>query len=122
MSTQRTLSNWIFQKQLRLPNVTFQLLKPPSTWPPTKHVFYVPLDYNKIQISNYLYELYHVKPISVSTEIVYGGKKQNPYNPKYKLSIPDKKKAYITLSEQDAFQYPSLEQQAILGNAQDTRT
>jgi ribosomal protein L23 len=122
MSNQRQLTNWISQKQLRLPNVIFQLLKPPSHYPPTKHIFYVPLNYNKIQISNYLQQLYNITPVSVHTEITYGGKRQNPYNPRWKLNVSDKKKAYITLSEQDAFKYPTLDEQRILGSAPDSKT
>lgn len=88
MSNQKKIVNWISQKSLRLPNVAFTLCKPTAKLlrydtecnvPGSHHMFIVPLDYNKIQITNYLQQLYNIqRPLSVHTEIKFGGSRPNP--------------------------------------------
>lgn len=107
----------------RLPNILFRMVRVhrlPGKSDPTKPVavpreldpklvaFRVPLNLNKIQIRNYLEELYQVEVEKVHTMIMLGKEKTNPKTGR-KTKSPDYKKAYVRLVH--PFQYPSLEEQ-----------
>jgi ribosomal protein L23 len=107
----------------RLPNLLFTMvrvgksqskvdLKGPVVIPreldPKLVAFRVPLNVNKIQIRNYLEELYKVDVEKVHTLIYLGKEKTNPKTGKV-FKRPDYKKAYVRVSK--PFPYPSMEEQ-----------
>lgn len=70
--------------------------------------FRVPMKLNKIQIRNYLEELYKVEIEKVHTLIYLGKQKMDPQTGR-RYKLPDYKKAYVRLVQ--PFEYPSLEEQ-----------
>jgi ribosomal protein L23 len=117
-----TARQWLPQHALRLPNVPFILLPPPQYAPANVFRFQVPLNYNKIQIKNYLEKLYNVKITKVNT-VIYTGKRIVNYkaiNPQTKKDAytyeKDSKKALVTVTEEHAFTYPTLLEQVQLGS------
>mmetsp|Transcript_12257 Transcript_12257/g.18287 ORF Transcript_12257/g.18287 Transcript_12257/m.18287 type:complete len:105 (+) Transcript_12257:123-437(+) len=98
---------------LKFPNAIYRLVKPGRTrnrMLPNEVLFHVPLNHNKIQIKNYLEEIYGVKVARVDTSILYGshkkirvGRRVMPYFKKQQ----DIKKAYVTLKE-GSFIFPTI--------------
>src|SRR3989338_7126901 len=98
---------WRTTTQIKLPTSTFKLLSPPMSMEhaPGKYVatFETPLDMNKIDIKNYLTNIYGIKVDKVNTLIQAGRFKRSPFprawqkNACYKRR--DYKKAYVTFSD-----------------------
>jgi ribosomal protein L23 len=96
---------------LKFPNAIYKLVKPGKKLAPNEVLFHVPLWHNKIQIKNYLEEIYNVEVQRVDTSILQGkrklirtGRSRTPFADKE----PDIKKAYVTLKNQ-TFEFPDLE-------------
>jgi len=70
--------------------------------------FRVPLNYNKLQIRNYLEEIYKIDVVDVRT-MIYLGKERRNYRTGLREKRSDYKKAYVRLLH--PFPYPTLEEQ-----------
>lgn len=92
------------QKGISLPNKTFVLIKPGKPMPPNTAVFRVPLDMNRLQIKDYLEELYRIPVVRVNTMIYLG--KHRFTSKGYFYRRPDWKKAVVTLTEE--FKFPEF--------------
>ena len=57
---------------LKFPNAIYKLVKPGKKLAPNEVLFHVPLWHNKIQIKNYLEEIYNVEVQRVDTSILQG--------------------------------------------------
>eukprot|EP00461_Guttulinopsis_vulgaris_P001295 UN01295 len=55
------------------------MLYPGKAMPSDVSIFKVPIDYNRIQIKNYLEELYDVKVLKVNTAIMVGKRRLDQY-------------------------------------------
>jgi len=116
-------------RQFRLPNIWMRMLRvrPSVTAPRSKFVrenpiprehdpclvaFRVPLNVNKIQIRNYLEEIYKIDVVKVNT-MIYLGKERRSHRTGLRQKKSDYKKAYVTIKQ--PFKYPSLEEQRNMG-------
>mmetsp|Transcript_16352 Transcript_16352/g.29374 ORF Transcript_16352/g.29374 Transcript_16352/m.29374 type:complete len:104 (-) Transcript_16352:340-651(-) len=95
---------------LKFPNAIYKLVRPGKQLAPNEVLFHVPLWHNKIQIKNYLEEIYNVKVARVDTTIQAG--KEKLYRTKrfpsgIRKRDPDIKKAYVTL-EDTTFKFPDI--------------
>mmetsp|Transcript_27359 Transcript_27359/g.38702 ORF Transcript_27359/g.38702 Transcript_27359/m.38702 type:complete len:134 (-) Transcript_27359:234-635(-) len=95
--------------RMKMPNYSMALLRPPVGCPKNQVVLRVPMKFNKLQIANYLEEIYKVKVLKVNTLITIGKTKMYQgenygYGRMYKLA--DWKKAYVTITE--PFEWPDI--------------
>jgi large subunit ribosomal protein L23 len=88
--------------RMQFPNQIFTMLYPGKSLPYDVNIFKVPLNMNRIQIKNYLEELYGVTILKVNTAICIGKRTIDQYG-RYKLK-KDYKKAYVRTA--DGFNFP----------------
>ncbi|GAB5369981.1 hypothetical protein AAMO2058_001452800 [Amorphochlora amoebiformis] len=95
---------------LKFPNAIYKIVRPGKRLAPNEVLFHVPLWHNKIQIKNYLQEIYNVEVERVDTSIMLGKIRKIRLKKKRPLLYkePDFKKAYVTLRNR-TFKYPELD-------------
>eukprot|EP00471_Norrisiella_sphaerica_P000061 CAMPEP_0184481646 /NCGR_PEP_ID=MMETSP0113_2-20130426/3201_1 /TAXON_ID=91329 /ORGANISM="Norrisiella sphaerica, Strain BC52" /LENGTH=101 /DNA_ID=CAMNT_0026860887 /DNA_START=20 /DNA_END=325 /DNA_ORIENTATION=- len=96
---------------LKFPNAIYKIVRPGKKLAPNEVLFHVPIWHNKVQIKNYLEELYNVEIERVDTTVMLGKTKSvqtKRMRTKFMIKKPDVKKAYVTLKNQ-TFSYPSLD-------------
>ncbi len=101
-------STMAMKRILKFPNAIYKLVKPGKRLAPNEVLFHVPLWHNKVQIKNYLEEIYNVEVDKVHTNITLG--KTRRFGMKYRVihkKAPDVKKAYVTLRNQ-TFDFPDI--------------
>jgi ribosomal protein L23 len=91
-------------KGVTLPNMIFKLIKPGKPLRENQVCFKVPLNVNKMQIRNYLEEIYKLDIVKVDTSILLGKRRLNYLG--FHFKRPDVKKAYVTLK--DKFEFPEF--------------
>uniref|UniRef100_A0A7S3Z8A0 Large ribosomal subunit protein uL23m n=1 Tax=Lotharella globosa TaxID=91324 RepID=A0A7S3Z8A0_9EUKA len=97
---------------LKFPNAIYKLVQSGKKLAPNEVLFHVPLWHNKIQIKNYLEELYNVEVERVDTTILLGKSKTirtKRSRTGFTKKSPDIKKAYVTLKN-GTFTYPETDQ------------
>src|SRR3954466_15843564 len=85
-------------KKIYFPNIIFRLMRAPSL-PPNKVAFRIPTKINKLDIKDYLTNIYKLDVVDVRT-MVYAAESQT----NHKRYRPSYKKAIVTLG--DDFNYP----------------
>jgi len=85
------------KKGIVFPNAVFTMIRPGKPMPPNDVVFRVPLNMNKIQIKDYIEEIYKVPVVRVNTSIFIGKLRVSRKGHYYKR--PDWKKAIVTLTQ-----------------------
>lgn len=91
-------------KRQTFPTAVFTMLYPGKQLPKDVSVFKVPLNYNRVQVKNYLEELYGVQVVKVNTAIMVGKRRLDQYARYTKEK--DWKKAYVRTTEAFAFPWP----------------
>ncbi|XP_053304437.1 39S ribosomal protein L23, mitochondrial [Spea bombifrons] len=95
--------------QLRIfrPNFHMTLVRPGKEQPPDTVQFRIPVEMTKMDVQNYLQQIYNVPVSAVRTRIQYGNnRKRNHLNQRVKR--PDYKVAYVQLGQGQTFQFPDL--------------
>lgn len=92
------------KKGVVFPNQVFTMIKPGKEVNKDVVVFKVPLTMNKIQIKDYLEEIYRVPVVRVNTAIYLGKTRKNKLGFYYKR--PDYKKAFVKI--EGSFEFPEL--------------
>ena len=90
--------------RMTFPNQVITMLYPGNALPSNVNIFKVPLNMNRIQIKNYLEELYGVSVIKVNTAICVG-KRRLDANFRY-VDLGDWKKAYVRTTADFSFPWP----------------
>mmetsp|Transcript_6983 Transcript_6983/g.9601 ORF Transcript_6983/g.9601 Transcript_6983/m.9601 type:complete len:102 (+) Transcript_6983:63-368(+) len=99
------------KRMLKFPNAVYKIVRPGKKLAPNEVLFHVPLWHNKVQIKNYLEEIYNVEIDRVDTAVQLGKSKQvrtRRMRTPLTVKAPDVKKAYVTLRNQ-TFSYPNLD-------------
>lgn len=91
-------------KRPKFPNQIFTMLCPGGQIPKDVSIFKVPLNMNRIQVKDYLEELYGVSVVKVNTTIVVGKRKLDRYYRYVKEA--DWKKAYVRTTDSFSFPWP----------------
>lgn len=99
------VGNNLRKKGVTLPNMIFTMIRPGKPIPDNQVCFKVPLNVNKMQVKNYLEEIYKVKVQKVNTSILLGKRRLNFLG--FHKKRPDVKKAYVTLNEN--FKFPGMD-------------
>jgi len=92
-------------KGIKLPSTTMMMLRPAKPMRPTEVVFRVPINFNKLQIKDYIEEIYRTPVMRVQTSIFIGKTRLNKLG--FYYLRPDWKKAVVRLSE--PFKFPPFE-------------
>jgi large subunit ribosomal protein L23 len=90
---------------LHFPSAVFKYVPSGKALGDNKHVFHVPLNFNKFQIKQYLESLYGLKVKGVNTMVYRGGKHRDPLQPRRHVRESDFKKAVVTTEQR--FTHPA---------------
>jgi ribosomal protein L23 len=100
----RRLTDTTAVKGIQLPNIVISMIRPAKPMRDTEVVFKVPLNLNKLQIKDYIEEVYRTPVMRVQTSIFLGKLRLNKNGFWYRR--PDWKKAVVRLTE--PFKFPSF--------------
>ncbi|KAL6719307.1 mitochondrial 54S ribosomal protein YmL41 [Lecanora helva] len=93
------------QKQVFLPNFTLTLLRPHPTQPPNMASFLTPLSLNKLDLKDYLYNLYNVEALRIRSYIAHGRTLRDQRTGQMYRERPVKKMT-IEMAQGDNFVWP----------------
>ncbi|XP_020826523.1 large ribosomal subunit protein uL23m [Phascolarctos cinereus] len=95
--------------QLRIFRTNFfiQLVRPGTAQPEDTVQFRIPMEMTRIDLKNYLQNIYNVPVAAVRTRIQHGSNKKRDHR-NVRIKQPDYKVAYVQLAHGQIFKFPDL--------------